>query len=475
MVRTTLISFLFICPLFTLAQTDRFSAKSVVKIKTSYIGQDREGNSAKVINTSSGWTWNDPLWVVTTLHSVAGVENIEVCSTTKNCANAKIVRVLKEADLALLRIEKDLGLQPLTTQAISPQSSETYYIWGYPHDVYTIQGDEIKFSRSLNQFPTLSDIITGNKLKQQLVNQGYPLPSAKIYRISSIIQPGHSGAPILTSGGKVIGIADGGLRGGTARINWAMPSETYLRSLISSTEVIPTAVSIQHNLYSNAYYVPIDASDSDVDQYIAQDEALSTVSSGTGTEVHKTWTASLDEIYWTLDEEDQETIDELISDGLENYISNTFFDIYEDYNTGASFAVPFGSTVVYQDELFHIELEHSYLAFAPINAFSFEEAALTLGVFVEEVLAQYPGSNISLNFEDEYEANEYDEYVNSVVFREVFFEGENYLLIVGGEVMGSDLACLLLVCPLPREMDENQIEEFLKLALSTEIISFSGH
>ena len=107
MLRTTLISFLFICPLFTMAQTDRFSAKSVVKIKTSYIGQDREGNSAKVINTSSGWTWNDPLWVVTTLHSVAGVENIEVCSTTKNCANAKIVRVLKEADLALLRIELD--------------------------------------------------------------------------------------------------------------------------------------------------------------------------------------------------------------------------------------------------------------------------------------------------------------------------------------------------------------------------------
>src|SRR5690606_27943222 len=113
----------------------------------------------------------------------------------------------------------------------------------------------------------------------------YPLPNARIYRISSIIQPGHSGAPILTSSGKVIGIADGGLRGGTARINWAMPSEIYLRSLVTSTDNIPGTISIQHNLYSNSFYIPLNTSEDEFDSYIAREEEVATVTSDLGKEV----------------------------------------------------------------------------------------------------------------------------------------------------------------------------------------------
>lgn len=475
MQRIILLSILLLCPLFSFSQGDQLSAKSIVKVKTSYRGQDPNGNPAQVVNTSTGWAWNNPSWIVTTLHSVAGVQSIEVCNTSRKCSNAQVVRVLKEADLALLKLDQDLGLSPLSTQNVSPQSSATYYIWGYPHGVYTIQGDEIKFSKSLTQIPTLSDILTGNKLKQQLVNQGYPLPTAKIYRISSIIQPGHSGAPILTSSGSVIGIADGGLRGGTARLNWAMPSETYLKSLVNSTDNIPTTVSIQHNLYSSPHYVPLNLTDSEMDNYIAREEEASTISSGAGTEVHKTWTTSLEEIYYTLDAEDQATIEDLLANDIDDLLRDVYFDIYEDFNTGASFAVPNGASVTYEDELFHVALEYSYLAFLPINAGSYHEAGNTMMMFVQEVLAQYPQARMSPNFEDEIEIDDYNEYMSRVDFREVLIEGDYYLLAVGGEVTGSDMACLLMVSPLPREMDANQAAEFLKLALSTEIISFSGH
>lgn len=305
MFRFTVLLLLLLSPIVAIPQTGENSAKSVVKIETSYIGKDRQGTPSKVVNTSTGWVWNNPQWVITTLHSVAGVERIEVYAPNGKSTTAQLVRVLKEADLALLKLDKDLELKPLQTQKASPQSTGTYYIWGYPHNVYTMQGDEIKFSMSLTQNPTLSDLITGHKLKQDLEIQGYPLPKAKIFRISSTIQPGHSGAPILTGDGMVIGIADGGLRGGTARINWAMPSETYITNLMNSTEDKPTIVSKQIELYSNPVYVPIDASDSEVNQYIAREEEMSTVNSGTGTEIHKTWTASLGDIYDTLDEDVQ--------------------------------------------------------------------------------------------------------------------------------------------------------------------------
>jgi hypothetical protein len=212
-----------------------------------------------------------------------------------------------------------------------------------------------------------------------------------------------------------------------------------------------------------------------VDEYIVREEEESTISTGNGTQVHKTWTTSLEEIYWTLDEEDQLTIAELIGTGMENLIADTHFDIYEDYATGASFAVPYGSAVTYQDEFFHIEMEYSYLAFLPVNTSSFLEAAQSLTVLGENVLAQYPGATLALNFEDEYEIDEYDEYISNFVFREVRVDGQSYLLIVGGEVMGADLAFLMLICPLPREMEKDALSEFLKLALATEIISFSGH
>lgn len=168
-------------------------------------------------------------------------------------------------------------------------------------------------------------------------------------------------------------------------------------------------------------------------------------------------------------------INEMFENGMEEFLSNMYFDIYEDYDTGATFAVPFGASVTYQDNLFHVTKENSFLAFAPINASSFKEASQALELFVDGVLAEYPGAKQALNFEDEYEIDEYNEYLDGAIFREVYEDGEKYLLIVGGSAMGSDLACMLMVCPLPREMDEAQAREFIEFALATEIISFSGH
>ena len=479
MIRVFLLIALFILPFLSISQSDRESAKSVVKVKAYYKGKDNNNQPKLVLNTSTGWVWNSPQWIVTTLHSVAGVDKIEVCSVTDNCSNARIVKVLREADLAIIKTDKNLGLRPLKSVYADPQSSKTYHIWGFPHSVHTIQGDEIKFSKTLGSFPKLIDILKRQKLKDQLERQKYPSTNANIFRISSIIQPGHSGAPIMTSNGDVIGIADGGLRGGAARINWAMPSDKYLKKLVVSTEVPPSTVSIQTNLYSDVYYLPLDVNESQVDSYIVKKEEEGTINSNTGSEVHKTWTATYDDLYTTLDEEDQATLDimldDLDDDEYEDIIGKAMFDVYEDFNTGATFVVPSNAQMTFEEESFHAKLTYSDFGFISFNTPSYEEAKEELNAFIKEMAYSFEESIESEDFDGDFETDDSNEYTYRVDAREVTMDGEDFLFLAGGVVKKSDLACFFLICPLISEMDYEQSVEFARMGISTQMISFSGH
>lgn len=57
----------------------------------------------------------------------------------------------------------------------------------------------------------------------EVVDRGSPLYNAKVLSIQGEIEPGHSGAPILDSKNRVLAIANGGLKGGTVGICWAIP------------------------------------------------------------------------------------------------------------------------------------------------------------------------------------------------------------------------------------------------------------
>jgi hypothetical protein len=56
-----------------------------------------------------------------------------------------------------------------------------------------------------------------------VVDRGSPVYNAKVLSIQGEIEPGHSGAPILDSKNRVLAIANGGLKGGTVGICWAIP------------------------------------------------------------------------------------------------------------------------------------------------------------------------------------------------------------------------------------------------------------
>ncbi len=304
------------------------SSKSVVSISATGSGGTSVG---------SGFVWKKSYYVVTALHVVAGAKQIEVYSETKKAGTgADLVAVIKEADLALLKLKEDLGLSPLQETAVSPNSTAEFYIWGYPHDVAKMQGDFIRFSLSQSQTPTMKSIFkNASQFKKIVGNQGYPTIRTKILRISTTIQPGHSGAPIFDKSGKVVGIGDGGLRQGIARINWAIPAAVYLPGLENSGDTPPSSTSRQTRLFGKH-----------IEKQVKVPAAGSSV-------LEKVWSASLEEVLSTADPELAEIFAGLNQEALEETgrsLESAWVDVYEDSQTGATIAVPKDFPVQYHPD-----------------------------------------------------------------------------------------------------------------------------
>lgn len=294
------------------------SSKSVVSISAT---------SSDGTSVGSGFVWKKSTYVVTALHVVAGAKQIEVYSETqKTGTGADLEAVSKEADLALLKLKEDLGLAPLRETAVSPNSTAEFYIWGYPHDVAKMQGDFIRFSLSQSQAPTLKSIFKSNSQFKKIVgSQGYPTIRTKILRISTTIQPGHSGAPIIDKRGKVVGIGDGGLRKGIARINWAIPAAVYLPNLENSGDTPPKTTSRQTRLFGKR-----------IENQVKVPAAGKSV-------LEKVWTASLQEVLETADQNLVDIFNGISQEAMKETgrnLGDARIDVYEDAETGATIAVP---------------------------------------------------------------------------------------------------------------------------------------
>ncbi|MBW4891580.1 serine protease [Mucilaginibacter sp. HMF5004] len=318
------------------SQSHLVSSQSVVKVKTVFTN-----NKGQVVNgTATGWCYYNPLYIVTALHAVAGVSKITVYKDN-NFVDATIERVILKADLALLRLSTSLNLSPLSLERVDPNSELTYYVWGFPHGVYAIQGNKVDFALTRETTPTLNSILneTSKQVKIDLTNQGYPLPDVQIIRIGSTLQPGQSGAPILTSQGKVIGVADGGLYGGASLINWAMPASVYVPQLLFSTDRKPSSLPFQVNLM-NTTTVDYNATNQQQRYKMENEAKANTIVNGTNS-ISKVYTATIDQILANLPENKAV---KLRKDLIEMKVatSTTMLDVYQDFKTGIAITMPRG-------------------------------------------------------------------------------------------------------------------------------------
>ncbi|AFU70578.1 trypsin-like protein serine protease DegP-like protein [Psychroflexus torquis ATCC 700755] len=474
MIRNLLVFIAIVLPLFVFAQvsSSNFAKSSVVYIQVS--SKKTNGKVGLTHGTGWAWSWNSELYVVTALHVVAGMETITVRLANKfnERSSATLVKTFKKADLALLKLDRDIGLVPLDIDTVDPNSKPSLMIWGYPLSSRKINGKAIEFSYSLEKEPTLNSMLLGlnRKYLSELKEQGFPLLDVNIFQVETTITHGHSGAPIINDKGKVIGIANGGLKNGIYGLNWAIPSK-YLPELANSQENSPNKVSIQGILLSGEVEVSEDTSEEEIYSYFDREEINSTINGGNGSELHRTWVASLEDIAYTMDDEDISAINDMIE--LEYIDLKDTFDVYEDYNTGITYAVPSGYEVNFEDDMYSVEGNDFTFGFSSVSNVPFNQANNQIDLFVDDIIQSFPDARISENLDDSFEMNSNDKTLDKIIYREVYFEGENYLLSVGGTAKGTDVGFIFIISRLPREMNYDELREYFLFTIAMSLFSLS--
>jgi hypothetical protein len=313
-----------------------------------------------------GFVWPDEYHVVTALHVVAGRSNIKIRSYAPGkmgTIDVTVEKVLKEADLALLRLSKPLSVKPLDITTAQPSETKRYKIYKLSPGGSKMAGTNVRLESNIETL----DFFFGTrapKLTQSLISQGYPKTSTKIARVIDPVIKGDSGSPICDENGNVIGILDGGLFQGLRTSNWAIIASEYLYQL-NSPRNMESFASVKAN--DPALYLVTDN--------VEQEKRL-TFNNG-NVSLRKIFTTTLGDITATLSEEEiteTETYYAKIAESTGKYMRNAKIDVYEDEKSGAVIAIPYG---------FELEFSETETDFFFIQASS-KSNKVTLGIALVE-------------------------------------------------------------------------------------------
>jgi S1-C subfamily serine protease len=135
-------------------------------------------------------------FLLTCAHVIDGASAVSVCLGENDRKNAEIVAMLKERDLALLKIEAE-GLVPV--------------IFGKSSDV--ILGEKVVCASAAGRYPDTLSFGNVSNLKRNIQNGYINDDSIGMLQVSCFINPGSSGAPVFNMYGQCIGIAVSKLHG----------------------------------------------------------------------------------------------------------------------------------------------------------------------------------------------------------------------------------------------------------------------
>lgn len=181
--------------------------------------------------SATGFLWSSPDTAVTAWHAVAGCGNVTVYFEAERVSRqATVARVLRRADLALLKITNPPVGRVLVAETAPASLTEPLSVLGYPLQIPSMTNTPLQLRYGGK---TLRNIVPESVA--QALSGGSPSLDLEIDFIEGHLLPGNSGAPIFNQQRRVVAIADGGLENGAAAVSWGIPVK-FLTQLASSTE-----------------------------------------------------------------------------------------------------------------------------------------------------------------------------------------------------------------------------------------------
>jgi Trypsin-like peptidase domain len=285
----------------------------------------------------SGFVYNRPNQIVTSFHVVAAASNsnvkLHVFSTAARLdRSAKVVRVLKAADLALLELDESLGLPTLTSNDANLSFGDDLIVFGHPLFTPTVQRQTVKFD---TEEPLKN--ITPLAANQEISRLGMPSIDISIFGLMGPLVPGHSGAPIVDRNGNVVAIGDGGLERGAASISWAIPARE-LHRLLNSNDAVTVGndiLSAMKVLFAAELNSNLGASQSTTHAVSAGPVILRKMRKRTLGEIRRSLTNASDDPLGLL-----QLLQPLLVPGIQYNPDQLAFDIYQDETSGMNLVLP---------------------------------------------------------------------------------------------------------------------------------------
>lgn len=197
--------------LFSVSSAERSPDDAIYLIKAFSCG-------SRTQSMQTGFSVATTPGIYTALHGVAGCSDIQAELGQTSIRSLVLSEVDVKDDIALLTSPQLGGGVGLGISS-SWKNNQHVTLIGHPLGIELLTTE-----MSLRTPPArlLRQILSRDVLKA-LADRRSPDPSITVLSTDGVILPGDSGSPILDDANNVLGVADGGLSGGIAGINWAIP------------------------------------------------------------------------------------------------------------------------------------------------------------------------------------------------------------------------------------------------------------
>jgi len=341
---------------------------SAVMTTSAFSQQEQESVVLVHTKPESGYgvAWDKPDNIVTALHLVAGKSPIVVQWKGKK-AEATIVKTIKNADIALLKLATPLGIPPLQVHQGDPPLDSPVDFWEAPQGVARMDRKETRLDADAKAIPLqkfdnrLADPKHLAVFKKALCADGatnYPAMTQSVFKFEERnIRKSHSGSPI-TYNGKIIGMVDGGQAIGGKACVWAIPAAGNFQSLLTSTAAAPKQTCSTQQLYGglrddNPLLKEGEALDNLADTlaYYEENPFEFTDDSNDQLKIDLEYFTPFREIFETMLEEDQQYVQDLLSAEADEEDEQVSLDelleqpikIFQEEETGATIVIPANS------------------------------------------------------------------------------------------------------------------------------------